>query len=283
VGPAQPPSSSPASASDGSRSTIEWGIDVPPGAGANGARPASSFESNMSELKDLLVTIKDIGSRSSSGARPRQHGEIFAARSVEFADDVQVRGPEDLGLTYTESSASDESTFMGAHMDIDPVESGSVSEDGNNGEGDGAAARGGGGGRGGGRGQSNGRRPRPAKGAGGRRGITFSEELLGGGDGTPPSSGPGFTFRSIFEDPKNVLYECRAPSGPLGIVVDGTPLGPRVRSLNPLSPIFGRISPGDVIVGVDETDTVGLDAGGFWRVVSRKASQQERVLAVLRI
>lgn len=56
-----------------------------------------------------------------------------------------------------------------------------------------------------------------------------------------------------------------------------------MRSLNPLSPIFGRISPGDVIVGVDETDTVGLDAGGFWRVVSRKASQQERVLAVLRI
>ena len=251
------PAPSPAASSEGSKSTIEWGIDVPP------TRP-SSFESNMSELKNLLVSIKDIGSRSNS--HPRE--EIFAARSVEFADE-QPRAPE-LGLTYTESSASDESTFMGTHMDIDPVESGSDCEDGI----DGAA------GRRGRNGQSSGRRPRPTRG-GGRRGITFSEELLCGGP--PSSSGPGFTFRSIFEDPKNVLYECRAPSGPLGIVVDGTPLGPRVRSLNPLSPIFGKISPGDVIVGVDETDTVGLDAGGFWRVVSRKASQQERVLAVLRI
>ena len=88
---------------------------------------------------------------------------------------------------------------------------------------------------------------------------------------------------SIDYDPKNDLYECHAPSGPLGIVVDTTPLGPRVRSLNPLSPIFGNICPGDVIVGVDDVDTVGMEAGEFWQIVSRKANQQQPVLTILRI
>jgi len=273
-----PRASSPtsSSSSDGSRSTIEWGIDVPP------AR-ASTFESNMSELKNLLVSIKDIGSRADS----HPHEEIFAQRSVEFESSTlggADPSPPELGLAYTESGdGSDESTFPGANMDIEPVES---DEDGHGEDGSRAAISRGGGSRKSSRsGQSGGRRPPPPRRGRGRRGITFSEELLSGDGSRPPSGagGPGFTFRSIFEDPKNALYECRAPSGPLGIVVDGTPLGPRVRSLNPLSPIFGKISPGDVIVGVDETDTVGLDAGGFWRVVSRKASQQERVLAVLRI
>jgi len=53
--------------------------------------------------------------------------------------------------------------------------------------------------------------------------------------------------------------------------------------LNPLSPIFGLVSPGDVIVEVDEVDTVGMEAGDFWQVVSRKANQQERFLTILRI
>ena len=87
----------------------------------------------------------------------------------------------------------------------------------------------------------------------------------------------GISFRNIFNDPKNDLYECHVPSGPLGIVVDTTSLGPRVRSLNPLSPLFGKICPGDVVVGVDEVDTVGMEAGDFWQIVSRKANQQQRV------
>lgn len=111
-------------------------------------------------------------------------------------------------------------------------------------------------------------------------GITFERELLRANrrdcEGT-------FSFRNIFNDPKNDLYECHAPSGPLGIVVDTTPLGPRVRSLNPLSPIFGKLIPGDVIVGVDEVDTVGIEAGDFWQIVSRKANQQQRILTILRI
>lgn len=111
-------------------------------------------------------------------------------------------------------------------------------------------------------------------------GITFERELL---RANRLDAAETFSFRNIFNDPKNDLYECHAPSGPLGIVVDTTPLGPRVRSLNPLSPIFGKISPGDVIVGVDEVDTVGMEAGDFWQIVSRKSNQQQRVLLILRI
>ena len=112
-------------------------------------------------------------------------------------------------------------------------------------------------------------------------GITYQQELMKAKSGE--SGMQTFSFKNIFNDPKNDVYECHAPSGPLGIVVDTTPLGPRVRSLNPLSPIFGKISPGDVIVGVDDTDTVGMEAGEFWQLASRKANQQRRILTILRI
>jgi len=110
-------------------------------------------------------------------------------------------------------------------------------------------------------------------------GITFERELLSANR----RKGEGISFRNIFNDPKNDLYETYVPSGPLGIVVDTTPLGPRVRSLNPLSSLFGKICPGDVVVGVDDIDSVGMEAGEFWQIVSRKANQQERVLTMLRI
>jgi hypothetical protein len=110
-------------------------------------------------------------------------------------------------------------------------------------------------------------------------GITYEQELLNANR----MNCEGISFRNIFNDPKNDLYECHVPSGPLGIVVDTTSLGPRVRSLNPLSPLFGKICPGDVVVGVDDVDTVGMEAGDFWQIVSRKANQQQRVLTVLRI
>jgi hypothetical protein len=110
-------------------------------------------------------------------------------------------------------------------------------------------------------------------------GITFERELLSANR----RNGEGISFRSIFNDPTNDLYETYVPSGPLGIVVDTTPLGPRVRSLNPLSSLFGKICPGDVVVGVDDIDSVGMEVGEFWQIVSRKANQQERVLTMLRI
>ena len=110
-------------------------------------------------------------------------------------------------------------------------------------------------------------------------GITYERELLNANR----INCEGISFRNIFNDPKNDMYECHVPSGPLGIVVDTTSLGPRVRSLNPLSPLFGKICPGDVVVGVDEVDTVGMEAGDFWQIVSRKANQQQRILTLLRI
>ncbi|KAL3781227.1 hypothetical protein HJC23_003544 [Cyclotella cryptica] len=92
-----------------------------------------------------------------------------------------------------------------------------------------------------------------------------------------------FSFGNLLADPHNELYECHAPPGPLGIVIDSTPLGPRVKSLNPMSSLFNYMSPGDIIVGVDDVDTVGMEAAEFWQLVSRKANQRKRVLTMLKI
>ena len=92
-----------------------------------------------------------------------------------------------------------------------------------------------------------------------------------------------FSFRNLLSDPHNELYECHAPPGPLGIVIDSTPLGPRVKSLNPMSSLFDSMSPGDIIVGIDDIDTVGMEAAEFWQLVSRKANQRTRILTMLKI
>ncbi|KAL9183460.1 hypothetical protein ACHAXT_004316 [Thalassiosira profunda] len=221
-----------------SESSIEWGIDV------SKERPSqASFEDNVAELQDLLVSIKSLGSQErASGAEEC---------------DVQMTYTQDSEEANVTSVVSETSPSVGG-IDICPVESASTADD--------ASVRGVS------FGLPSSQRTAP--------GITFGRELMNSGrsdeDGT-------FTFSNIVSDPNNDLYECRAPSGPLGVVVDTTPLGPRVRSLNPLSPIFGKISPGDVVVGVDEVDTVGMEAGEFWKIVSRKANQQVRVLTVLRI
>jgi len=92
-----------------------------------------------------------------------------------------------------------------------------------------------------------------------------------------------FSFRDIFFDPENELYECRVPSGRLGIVVDETGIGPRVEKINIMSKLYKRISVGDIIVAVDEVDLVGAKPDTFWQIVSRKANKQERCIVVLKI
>jgi len=92
-----------------------------------------------------------------------------------------------------------------------------------------------------------------------------------------------FSFRDIFFDPENELYECRVPSGRLGIVVDETGLGPRVQKVNAASPLYEKISVGDIIIAVDEVDLVGEKPDTFWQLVSRKANKQERCIVVLKI
>ncbi|KAL3803229.1 hypothetical protein ACHAWO_005586 [Cyclotella atomus] len=107
--------------------------------------------------------------------------------------------------------------------------------------------------------------------------ITYEKELQ------TSVSCQEFSFRNLLSDPNNELYECHAPPGPLGIVIDSTPLGPRVKSLNPMSSLFNTMSPGDIIVGIDDIDTVGMEAAEFWQLVSRKANQRKRILTMLKI
>ncbi len=92
-----------------------------------------------------------------------------------------------------------------------------------------------------------------------------------------------FSFRDIFFDPENELYECRVPSGRLGIVVDETGIGPRVQKVNVMSKLYKKISVGDIIIAVDEVDLVGAKPDTFWQLVSRKANKQERCIVVLKI
>ena len=252
--------------SDGS--SIEWGIDV------STVQPSkATFDANMTELKNLMVSIKSLGSDEQV-----------------VHDQVNMTSPRlDVQMTYTEDSWDNQqqggqgsveqnssmsgSTYLG---NIAPIELSSTLR------------------------SSSFNSPRQQmhatsfppttrtqyqhqKNKQSSGSITYQRELLNAANRMDSGEGSTFSFRNIFNDPKNDLYECHAPSGPLGIVVDTTPLGPRVRSLNPLSPIFGKMCPGDVIVGVDDVDTVGMEAGEFWQIVSRKANQQQRVLTILRI
>ena len=71
--------------------------------------------------------------------------------------------------------------------------------------------------------------------------ITFENELL-----SACCNSDSFNFKRIFTDPKNVVYECRVPSGPVGIVVDATQVGLRVQKISDMSPIGKKISVGDM-------------------------------------
>ena len=254
--------------SDGS--SIEWGIDV------STVQPSkATFDANMTELKNLMVSIKSLGSDEQvvhdqvNMTSPRLDVQMTY---TEDSWDNQQQGGQ--GSVEQNSSMSDRSTYLG---NIAPIESSSTLR------------------------SSSFNSPRQQmhatsfppttrtqyqhqkKKQSATGSITYQRELLNAANRMDSGEGSTFSFRNIFNDPKNDLYECHAPSGPLGIVVDTTPLGPRVRSLNPLSPIFCKICPGDVIVGVDDVDTVGMEAGEFWQIVSRKANQQQRVLTILRI
>lgn len=231
-------------------SSVDWGIDV------TKSTSAPSFEDNVSELKNLLISIKSLGSGEESA------GVVKASESSSSKDEVHMsysRSPSSAVSRDRTSAASNvknelspsseataESSVFGNIGDIMMNDTGLPMES-----------------------------PRAQL----LSPITYEKQLQTSSlmeEGT-------FSFRNLLNDPNNELYECHAPSGPMGIVIDTTPLGPRVKSLNPLSPLFGIMSPGDIIVGVDDVDTVGMEAGVFWSLVSRKANQAERVLTMLKI
>lgn len=78
------------------------------------------------------------------------------------------------------------------------------------------------------------------------------------------------------------LYDVFTPPGPLGIVVDTTNDGPIVHSLKPTSSLAGHITPGDIIVGLDDMDTRSMTAASLTRLMGKR-SQHERKLTLLAV
>ena len=92
-----------------------------------------------------------------------------------------------------------------------------------------------------------------------------------------PVSDPGRT-RSLR---KGKYYDVHAPAGPLGIIIDTTPEGPMIHSLKPTSHLLGKVSPGDLIVGLDNVDTRNMTAATFTRLMAKR-SQGERKISLFK-
>lgn len=78
------------------------------------------------------------------------------------------------------------------------------------------------------------------------------------------------------------IFDCTVPPGPLGLVVDSTPLGPIIHSIKASSHLLSILSPGDLIVGLDGINTRGLSAPSLTRLMAKKIQQPERVLTIMR-
>jgi hypothetical protein len=97
--------------------------------------------------------------------------------------------------------------------------------------------------------------------------------------GLPPQRKP--SYESLLRRGGAGLYDVFAPAGPIGIVVDTTSNGPAVHSLRNTSPMVGLISPGDLIVGLDDEDTRSMTAATLTRRMAQKANQKERKITLL--
>jgi hypothetical protein len=79
------------------------------------------------------------------------------------------------------------------------------------------------------------------------------------------------------------LYDVFAPAGALGIVVDTTRDGPVVHSMKSTSPLLGLMSPGDLIVGLDDIDTRSMTAATLTRAMAKLSDQPERKITLLAV
>jgi hypothetical protein len=77
------------------------------------------------------------------------------------------------------------------------------------------------------------------------------------------------------------LYDVYAPPGALGIVVDTTMEGPVIHSLKASSSLLGLAGAGDLIVGLDDTDTRSMTAATLTRLMAKRAHLPERKLTLL--
>ena len=75
-------------------------------------------------------------------------------------------------------------------------------------------------------------------------------------------------------------YDVYAPPGPIGIVVDTSKEGPSVHSLKATSPMMGLITPGDLIVALDDIDTRSMSAAALTRLMAKKSRQRERKITL---
>jgi hypothetical protein len=216
---------------------------------------APSFEENVSEIKNILKSI--------SGEQP---ADLYTKETNESNDDVPMSysetppelSPQSLSSSFvdkTNDQTAPQSDDFAFDADFDNATMHTKDSDGFNDK----------------------DTPREMNGAQLLSPITYEKELK------TSDTCQEFSFGNLLSDPNNELYECHAPPGPLGIVIDSTPLGPRVKSLNPMSSLFDSMSPGDIIVGIDDIDTVGMEAAEFWQLVSRKANQRKRILTMLKI
>jgi hypothetical protein len=72
------------------------------------------------------------------------------------------------------------------------------------------------------------------------------------------------------------VYDVYAPSGPLGIVVDTTEKGCIVHSLRKTSSMKGLITPGDLIIALDDVNVQKMDASSLTKLMAKKSQQAER-------
>jgi hypothetical protein len=77
--------------------------------------------------------------------------------------------------------------------------------------------------------------------------------------------------------PNMVSREVVAPPGKLGIVIDTTLEGPVVHKVNPGSPLDGIVSPGDIIVAIDNVDTRAMSASAITALMVKTANQERRM------
>lgn len=112
-----------------------------------------------------------------------------------------------------------------------------------------------------------------------------TERVTLGARSVQPEEERQFKERTSYESftRRGGLYDVFAPAGPIGIVVDTTKHGPSVHSLKPTSPMLGLITPGDLIVGLDDIDTRGMTAASLTRLMARKSNQKERKITLLAV
>jgi hypothetical protein len=86
---------------------------------------------------------------------------------------------------------------------------------------------------------------------------------------------------SVQKSVDGIGYDVFAPPGPLGMVVDTTDKGCIVHSLKKNSPIQDLVSPGDLIVALDDFDVRKMDAATLTKLMAKKSEQKERKFTLI--